>query len=168
MTDARRPRIALVLTGGSLNSLGTDRLDVVLLHSDGNDAWVLRESGGLQELERMRSAGMIRAIGASTKTLEGALAAVELCGVVMLTVNAGYTDEVPAVEAAGKRGVGVILKKALASGHGLDGGTDEALAAVLRPAWARSVSSVVIGTTKAERVRENAASVERVLGSIDV
>lgn len=149
----------------SLERLGTDWLDVVMLHSDGRDEWVLRESGGLGALLELKARGLIRAVGASTKSLDGALAAVELCDVVMVTVHAGYLEEVPAVEAASRRGVGVLVKKALASGHGIVGGAGAAFEAVLGRGWSGGVSSVVIGTSKASRVHENAEAMRVVMGN---
>lgn len=147
----------------SLRALQTDYLDIVSLHSDGRDEWVLQESGGLDELLKLKARGDIRGVGASTKTLNGALTAVELCDVVMLTVHDGYEDEVPAVEAASKRGVGVLVKKALASGHGIKSGTEAAFRAVLCKPWSNGVSSVVVGTSKPTRLDENARAVEHAL-----
>jgi hypothetical protein len=53
----------------------------------------------------------------STKTVAGGLRAVELLDVVMATYNPSYTEDAPVIEAAAKSGKGVLIKKALNSGH---------------------------------------------------
>ena len=55
----------------SLRDLRTDRLDLVLIHSDGNDLDILANSDCLETLERMRDEGLLRATGMSSKTIEG-------------------------------------------------------------------------------------------------
>ncbi len=148
----------------SLRLLRTDVLDVVLIHSDGNDEQILRESGAMESLTRLKEEGKIRATGASTKTVSGGLLAVELCDVVMVTVHEGYDDERVVVQRAAERGVGVFVKKAFASGHGVDGGAERALRAVFAGKGGGGVSSVIVGSINPAHIRENAAAAERVLG----
>lgn len=141
----------------SLKRLGTDVLDGVLLHSDGDDAAVIDRSGGLDALRELRRSGAVRAIGVSTKTLAGALLAIERdVDVVMLTYNAAETGEGPAIDAARAAGVGVLVKKALASGHvdRLGGGVDAALRFVFGPPRGDGVSAAVIGTVKPGHLQE--------------
>ncbi|MBX3359151.1 MAG: aldo/keto reductase [Phycisphaeraceae bacterium] len=144
----------------SLERLRTDVLDIVLLHSDGRDAWVLRESGALRALRRLQKAGAIRAVGASTKTPEGALLAVDLCDVVMVTLNPEEMRDLPAITAAGERGVGVLAKKPLASGRlrgiGTAGQADPVAASLRLSLGNPAVSSVVVGTLSPEHLRQNA------------
>ena len=71
----------------SLRRLKTDRLEIALLHSDGDDEGVIVRSGALDALRRLKDRGLVRAIGVSTKTPEGAMLAVEHADVVMLTLN---------------------------------------------------------------------------------
>lgn len=139
----------------SLTRLGTDRVEVALLHSDGRDAWILEHSGGLEALADLKRQGKARAIGISSKTVEGGLMALERgCDVVMVALSAEDQSQLPVIAAAGARGVGVLLKKALASGHAADP------AASLRMAVGTpGVSCVVVGMGSAERVRANAAVV---------
>ena len=77
----------------SLTRLNTDYLDLVLIHSDGQDLDILNNSGAISTLQSMQSKGMIRAIGMSTKTVDGGLAALDVCDVVMVTYNPAETDE---------------------------------------------------------------------------
>ena len=57
----------------SLKRLHTDCIDIVLVHSDGNDLQVIHQQGVLDELEKCKQQGLIRAYGVSTKTVEGGL-----------------------------------------------------------------------------------------------
>ncbi len=137
----------------SCSRLGTDVLDIVLLHSDGNDAMVIDRSGGLDALRELKRAGAVRAIGVSTKTLAGALLAIERgVDVVMVTYNAAETGEGPAIDAARAAGIGVFVKKALASGHVPR--VDEALRFVLAPPRGEGVGAVVVGTINPGHLRE--------------
>jgi aryl-alcohol dehydrogenase-like predicted oxidoreductase len=53
----------------SLRRLRTDYLDIVLIHSDGNDLEILRHEGALDELLTLRREGLVRAVGMSTKSV---------------------------------------------------------------------------------------------------
>jgi len=129
----------------SLERLRTDLLDIVLVHSDGNDLDVIYHSGALETLARCKEQGLIRAFGVSTKTVAGGIAAVELSDGVMATHNALYADELPVLNFCLERNKGVLIKKALASGHLGNHGisADDSLRTVLaHPA----VSSAIVGT----------------------
>jgi aryl-alcohol dehydrogenase-like predicted oxidoreductase len=134
--------------------LRTDVLDIVLVHSDGNDLDVIHHSDALETLALCKQAGLIRAYGVSTKTVEGGIAAAQLSDGVMATYNALYTDELPVLDYCGAHHKGVLIKKALASGHiGAQGVTSaESLRTVLRhPA----VSSAIVGTINLQHLRDN-------------
>jgi aryl-alcohol dehydrogenase-like predicted oxidoreductase len=134
----------------SLKRLRTDRVEVALLHSNGDDQQIILHSGALEALESLKRRGLIRAIGISTKTPQGAMLAVRHADVVMLTLNAAEQADAPAAAAAGTRGVGVLVKKALASGHTRD--ADSAIRFALN---LPGVSSVVVGTLSNEHLRAN-------------
>ncbi|MFM9958707.1 MAG: aldo/keto reductase [Phycisphaerales bacterium] len=134
----------------SLRRLRTDYLDVVLLHSNGDDEEVVVRSGALEALRALKRRGLVRAVGASTKTPGGALLAVERGDVVMLTLNSAEQGDAPAAALAAERGVGVLVKKALVSGHAVDPGA--ALRGVLA---VRGVSCVVVGTIDSGHLRAN-------------
>lgn len=101
----------------SLRRLRTDYLDLVLIHSDGNDLEVLQNTGALHTLQQLKQEGWIRALGISSKTPEGGLAAAEVCDAVMLVYNRDYTDEKAVIDKCVQQGAAVLLKKVLASGH---------------------------------------------------
>ena len=138
---------------GSLQRLQTDWLDIVLIHSDGNDLAILDRLGTLDALNDLKSRGWIRATGISHKTLSGAERALALrLDVIMATLNLNQTGEADLIARAGAAGCGVLVKKALASGHS---GTDSLRYA----AGAAGVSSVIVGTINVAHLQENARAV---------
>ena len=145
----------------SLTRLRTDRVEIALVHSDGDDLRIIHSLGTLDALAQLRDEGKVRAIGMSTKTLDGALAAIDCCDVVMLTYNLQHRDELPAIHAAADKGVGVLIKKGLQSGHGA-GSVDEAMALILGEP---GVSNLVIGTINPGHLRDNVEAAKRVLDS---
>jgi len=145
----------------TLRRLKTDYLDMVLIHSDGDDERIFAEEEVLDTLELMKHEGWIRAHGLSGKTVAGGLEAVRRCDVLMVTCNTAYNDELPVLEAAREAGKGVLIKKALQSGH-IDGtaALEEAFAFVYAQP---GVSSVIIGTINPKHLRDNVAIVRQIL-----
>lgn len=137
----------------SLQRLHTDHLDIVLIHSNGEDLKILDELGTLDCLNDLKARGWIRATGISHKTVAGGERAIELgCDVIMATLNLNEQSEADLIARAGRQGCGVLVKKALASGHS---GTESLRFA----AGAPGVSSVIVGTINTKHLRENAAAV---------
>ena len=133
----------------SLTRLGTDHLDYCLLHSDGNDHDVLN-SGAMDALARARDNGDVRAIGVSSKTLAGAMRAIELgLDIVMLTINPEHRDEIPAAQQALDANTGVLVKKAMGSGHL---SASESLSMVSQ---VPGVSAIITGTLNPAHLRAN-------------
>jgi len=144
----------------SLKRLGRDYIDMVLVHSDGNDMRIIREEAVCDTLQQMKHEGLIRAVGMSTKTVEGGIWCVENMDVVMASYNLAYTDELPVLQRAAELNKGVLIKKGLQSGHAQS--VEEALRFVFaQPA----VHSVIVGTINPSHLRDNVAVTERVLAS---
>ncbi len=101
----------------SLRRLRTDVLDVVFVHSDGRDETIQRQTDVVETLQDLKSAGATRAIGFSGKTVAGARLALEWADVLMVAYNAADRSHEAVIAEAGRRGVPVIVKKGLASGH---------------------------------------------------
>lgn len=142
----------------SLKRLGRDYIDMVLVHSDGDDMRIIREEAVCDTLQELKHAGLIRAVGMSTKTVDGGLWCVENMDVVMATYNHVYTDELPVLQRAAQLNKGVLIKKALQSGHAQS--VEDALRFVFsQPA----VHSVIVGTINPQHLRDNVAITERVL-----
>lgn len=137
----------------SLRRLRTDRLDCVLLHSDGDDAALLTDGAALDALERLKRAGDLRSYGISCKTVAGGLAALGRVDVLMITLSPWRPDEVELAREAAKRGCGILVKKALDSGHARDPAA--ALGAV---AACEGVACIVVGTLDPAHLEANAAA----------
>jgi aryl-alcohol dehydrogenase-like predicted oxidoreductase len=147
----------------SLRNLNTDYLDIVLVHSDGNDMHIIESTACLPTLMDLKEKGLIRAVGMSTKSLDGGLKAVELSDLVMVTYNPSTTDDAEVIRYANSLNKGVLIKKALNSGHVATDGENSIqknLKFALTPA---GVSSVIVGTISPEHLRENVESVVRAL-----
>jgi aryl-alcohol dehydrogenase-like predicted oxidoreductase len=148
----------------SLRRLNTAVIDIVLVHSDGNDLRIIREMGTLQALEQMKQEGLIRAFGMSTKTVEGGLAAAAASDVVMLTYNLNSQEELPVLDACADLGVGVLIKKALASGH-LAGEYPDPVQASMDLLFAHpATSAAIVGTITPAHLQANVEAVRRVVG----
>lgn len=141
----------------SLLNLNTDYLDAVLIHSDGDDCRVLKEEGVLDALRILKERGLIRAHGMSTKTVDGGLLAVDETDIVMITCNPAYQDELPVLRAADSRRRGVLIKKALQSGHIEAEGVEAAMKFIFAQP---GVSSVMVGTITPDHLRNNVVAVE--------
>lgn len=149
----------------SLKRLGRDYIDVVLVHSHGDDMAIIEREEVCDTLLQLKREGLIRAVGMSTKTVEGGLWCVEHMDAVMATYNPAYTDELPVLQRAAALNKGVFIKKGLQSGHADTsaggGGVEAALRFVLaQPA----VHSVIVGTINPHHLRQNVEMVQRILG----
>ncbi|HRJ53814.1 MAG TPA: aldo/keto reductase [Candidatus Thiothrix moscowensis] len=149
----------------SLRLLKTDYLDMVLIHSDGDDVRILRKEAVLDTLLQMQQQGWVRTVGISSKTVEGGLLAFELgCDVVMAAYNPTYTDELPVLEAAAQQNKAVLVKKAFASGHLDKLGGENPVEQALAFAFAQpGVTGVVLGTINPRHLRENVAIAKGIL-----
>jgi aryl-alcohol dehydrogenase-like predicted oxidoreductase len=126
-------------------------IDIVLVHSDGNDMDIIHNEGAFEALEKLRQQGLIRAFGMSTKTVEGGVWVVEHCDVVMATFNLETDTDLPVIERAHQLNKGVVIKKGLQSGHAQS--VDAAFEYVLSQP---GVSSMIVGTINPEHLRSNA------------
>ena len=140
----------------SLDRLQTDYLDVVMIHTNDDDLAAL-QAGALQELQRLKQDGIIRAIGASTKTLEAGLWANQEVDVLMVVYQPDDTSQQPVLEAALESGTGILIKKALNSGHADQ--IDQSLRFVQSHA---AVSSIIVGTLNPSHLRDNAATLSSI------
>lgn len=133
----------------SLRNLRTDYLDILLIHSDGNDLDIIEGTDIVNSLVRIREQGLVRHIGMSTKTVAGTRAALAFSDILMVTLNLADQSQLEAIQEAGARGCGLLLKKVLASGHAPPG---ESLSFALN---AVAGASAVVGTINPEHLRAN-------------
>jgi aryl-alcohol dehydrogenase-like predicted oxidoreductase len=101
----------------SLRRLNTEMIDIVLVHSDGNDTNIIEQHEVFNTLAKLKAEGKIRAFGMSSKTVAGGLLAAAHSDGVMVTWNLAYDDERPVIDYCQQHQKGVLIKKALASGH---------------------------------------------------
>lgn len=148
----------------SLRRLRTDRLDVLLLHSDGRDVAILDETDALEGLRRLKDAGDVLCIGISAKTAEGIDRACEDLDVVMAPVDATASALTASLRRAKTKGLGVLGIKVLGQGHGVS--REGGLEAAFRTALVDGPADVAVtGTTNPDHLRQAAAVVRRLLGS---
>ena len=147
----------------SLRLLRSDYLDIVLIHSDGNDLAILEQGDCVAALMDCKARGLVRAVGMSTKTIAGGLRAVRELDVVMLTCNLQQQDT-EALALARQLNKGVLVKKGLMSGHVQQPGRDlvqESMQLVLgNPA----VHSMIAGTINPAHLAANVAAAKTVTG----
>ncbi len=141
----------------SLQRLRTDYLDIVLVHSNGDDCHLIQEETVFTTLDALKTAGKIRAFGMSTKTIEGGLLTLDVADVAMVTFNPHYLDERAVIAHAHQHQKGIFIKKALASGHfsHLGSAADALRFAVNEP----GVTSVIVGTINRQHLQENLQAV---------
>ncbi|MEZ5530384.1 MAG: aldo/keto reductase [Porticoccaceae bacterium] len=144
-----------------MKRLHTDIIDMVLVHSDGNDEVIINQYGTLDALAALKAEGKIRAFGMSTKTVSGGLLAAEKSDGVMVTWNLQYADELPVIDYCRDHGKGVLIKKALASGHAALGEEDP-VQKTFEMLFAHSgVSSAIVGSINPSHLSSNVAKAVR-------
>lgn len=138
----------------SLGRLRTDRLDLVFVHSPGEDLAVLDGTDVVATLQALRDEGLVRAIGFSGKTVEGARAALPWADALMVEYHLDDRSHGPVIAEAASAGVGVVVKKGLASGR-LDH-----RAAIEHALATGGVASMVIGSLSLDHLRQDVAIAE--------
>ena len=141
----------------SLQRLRTDVIDLVFVHSDGRDLAVLDDTDVVATLRALRDEGVVRAIGFSGKTADGAQAALDWADAIMVEYHLENRAHERVIAPAAAAGVGVVVKKGLASGH-LSAG--DAIRFVLANP---GVSSMLVGSLSLEHLEENVRVAEEVM-----
>jgi len=147
----------------SLGRLRTDVIDMVLVHSDGDDLRIIKELGTLQALSELKRRGLIRAYGMSTKTVAGGIAAASECDMVMLSYNLVQQEEVKVLDACAKHGSAALIKKALASGHLAENFEDPVRASMDLVFSHPATTSAIVGTISEQHLRANVAAAKAAL-----
>jgi aryl-alcohol dehydrogenase-like predicted oxidoreductase len=147
----------------SLLRLATEVIDIVLVHSDGRDLQIIEHLGTLEALADLKKRGLVRAFGMSTKTVTGGLAAAARADVVMLTYNLDYQEEEPVLDECFRQGKGVLVKKALSSGHLSAGYRDPVLASMQLVFAHPATGAAIIGTISEAHLAANVEAAKRAL-----
>lgn len=137
----------------SLRRLRTEAVDILFVHSNGEDLKIQQQSDVVPTLQKLKHAGYLRAIGFSGKTAEGAEAALDWADAVMVEYHLQNTSHADVISLAEKRGIGVVVKKGLASGHLHP---SDAIRFVLSNPH---VTSVIVGGLNLEHLHANIAAV---------
>ena len=148
----------------SLKRLNTDMIDIVLVHSDGNDMEIIQQSDAFEALSKMKDEGLIRAFGMSTKTVDGGIKAAELSDGVMATYNLSYTDEQAVIDYCAEHNKGLLIKKAFASGHICQAGEDPVQKSMDFIFNQPGISSAIVGTINPKHLAANVDAVLKALG----
>jgi aryl-alcohol dehydrogenase-like predicted oxidoreductase len=135
----------------SLRRLRTDMLDVVFLHSNGEDIAIQQATDAVGTLCELKKKGLVRSIGLSGKTVEGAQLALDWADAIMVEYHMVDPSHASVIAAAARRGVGVVVKKGLASGKLSH---EEAIGFVLGDS---GVSGLVVGSLNLDHLRANVA-----------
>jgi aryl-alcohol dehydrogenase-like predicted oxidoreductase len=138
----------------SLSRLGCEKIDFLLLHSDGGDAAILDESGAVDALLDLQRVGKVDRVGISAKTDYGVRRGAELLDVVMAPLSSAAPELEPALRAAHEAGAHCMAIKSLASGHLAE--TQDPAVAVERSLkfvlQREFIDTVVLGTTNPEHL----------------
>nr|MBF6622695.1 aldo/keto reductase [Stutzerimonas stutzeri] len=142
--------------------LRTDRIELVLVHSDGNDLDILHNSDVYQTLAELKQEGKILGFGFSGKTVEGGLLALERGDCAMVTYNLNEQAERPVIDYAAAHRKGILVKKALASGH-LAAGEDPVRRSFELLFGQPGVSSAIVGTINPRHLEDNVRTAAAVM-----
>lgn len=153
----------------SLKRLHTDYIDILLIHSNGEDKKIIEENNVFETLAELKKAGLIRSFGMSTKTVDGGKLAVDLSDVVMVTYNPQDTEDLSVIRHAQQQNKAVFIKKAFGSGHLVDlynNSTEDPVLAAMRFIFQEpGVTSVILGTLNQAHLKYNVACFERMSSS---
>jgi uncharacterized protein len=164
-TRARTRDAALKEVEGSLKRLQTDHLDLLHLHSLGDEsdlAKIEAPDGAIKALYELREQKVTRFIGMTSHT-DGAVMAkaierndLDCVQMAMNPARAARFEEL-ALPAANRKNLGVILMKVTGQDKLMeDGGADTA--SLLRYAWSLPISTAVCGMPKLEFLEANVAT----------
>lgn len=142
----------------SLKHLHTDHLDLINIHSDGNDLAILHQTDCLTALQTAKQAGKIRAIGISCKTVEGASAWLPYVDALMIELNPEQREMEEIITLAAKQHVSLLIKKGFGSGHLLKQYSLTALAEFL---FQYPITALISGTINPEHLRANCAAIQQ-------
>jgi len=142
----------------SLRRLRTDYLDIVLIHSDGNDSQLIQQYQVLHSLAELKRQGWIRAFGMSTKTHEGGVLCAQQADVIMTTFDPAQEQDLQLLQVCKEHNTGVLLKKIFNSGHLLTHAARPqcAIEQQMQIIFAQSpINSAIIGTLNPQHLRSN-------------
>jgi len=142
----------------SLKRLCTEAVDIVFVHAHGDDEAILEQTDVVAVLQQARHDGLTRTIGFSGKTVRAAQKALAWADVLMVEYHSEDRSHAPVIAEAAECGVGIVVKKGLASGR-LD-----PRAAIDHVLSTPGVGSLLIGSQSLEHLKCNVAYAVQTLG----
>jgi aryl-alcohol dehydrogenase-like predicted oxidoreductase len=124
-TIARDYRACLKDVERFLREIGTDYLDVVLLHAKGSGDWNVKFRGPMDALSEAKDKGLVRAVGISSHSFEALKTAASEPWVDVILVRINYAGVnmdappewvIPVLERAHNAGKGIYAMKVLGCG----------------------------------------------------
>ncbi|MGA2655276.1 MAG: aldo/keto reductase, partial [Gammaproteobacteria bacterium] len=148
----------------SLKNLNTDYLDVLLIHSNGDDIKIIEHDKVFATMQQLKDEKIIRAFGMSTKTIAGGLRTIAEADVAMVTYNPIESEEEKVIAAAHQHNKGILIKKAFASGHLNEIDGEDPVQTVMDFIFQTpGISSVILGTINQEHLQHNVKAALRAL-----
>jgi aryl-alcohol dehydrogenase-like predicted oxidoreductase len=149
----------------SLRRLQTDCLDLLLLHSNGEDQRVLEQTDALEGLNRIRSSGKAKAVGISAKTVAGIRIAARELDAVMAPCGPAHPELRGALVEARDAGCATLAIKVLGQGHAVDGEvSDPVQQAMDFVLGTEGIDLAVIGTVNPVHLRQAVTAASTTLG----
>jgi aryl-alcohol dehydrogenase-like predicted oxidoreductase len=165
-TDSRSARGLREDVPRFLRELGTDYIDVLLMHGLTGRRWLTDDSDVIHVLREAKGNGVVRAIGMSCHGFEGLERAVstDWIDVVLARINYAGTrmdaspgEVIPVLERLHDAGKGIIAMKVVGQGE-LQGNVARAIEFVARLSC---VDAMVIGMISESQLRQNVSLVAR-------
>lgn len=148
----------------SLKRLRTDYIDMLLIHSDGDDENIINNYDVFGTLSLAKKQGLIRYYGMSTKTVAGGLLTLKHSDAAMIMYNPINIEELPVITAAHEMRKGILIKKSLASGHIDKINNENPVQAAMDFIFKEpGVGSVIFGTINQQHLKTNTQCVSNVL-----
>lgn len=146
----------------SLQRLQRDVIDIVLIHSNGDDQHIIEHDGALEVLNDLKQQGLIRATGMSTKTVQGGLLTLQQADIAMVMHNIDYQGEQAVLDYAAHHQKAIFIKKALSSGHLASPSLQDNMRFIFQhPA----ITSVIMGTINPQHLTQNCQDVQHALSA---
>lgn len=152
-----RPEAITSSVERSLKRLGREAIDLLLLHSEGDDQAIIEKWGAFECLNELKKQGKILAAGMSAKSLEGALLTLSMSDVLMYELPENPNDLESIAACAHKHNSQILIKKIFASGHMVESSSRQQVIAERLHAGLSfpEVASIIIGSIDQQHVIEN-------------
>ena len=150
-----------------LRELGTDYIDIVLLHAKSSPDWNRSCRGAMDALAEAKERGLVRAVGISCHSLSALKTAAEEQWLDVILVRLNYAgasmdarpeEVIPVLRRMVEKGKGVLVMKVLGRGP-LTGEPERAIKFVMELGC---VHAMTIGHETHQQLRENVRTIERI------